>query len=175
MIQSSRSFFTFVMMMLYTLAFRSHISFSFSVRGLLLPAKSLLSLKTTHSGISIPSTFLPKNHHSVQTCSTYGITTTTCLHQSSQQIQQTLASIDESNPKQYYEAEEIVKKSRFIGIAKHCTSWNDAQEFIQSIRGEHPKSRHVCFGFVCGTNPVTERCSDDGEPTGTAGQPILSK
>ena len=78
-----------------------------------------------------------------------------------------------STPRTYFEAEQTIKKSRFIGIAKHCTSWEEAQEFIKSIRNEHPKARHTCFGFVCGTNPVQERCSDDGEPTGTAGPPIL--
>ena len=88
--------------------------------------------------------------------------------------QQTLATLpNENNSSLYYEAEQSIKKSRFIGIAKHCTSWDAAQEFIQSVRAEHPKARHVCFGFVCGTNPVTERASDDGEPTGTAGVPIL--
>lgn len=80
-----------------------------------------------------------------------------------QQTQQTLSIDDEGG---YYEAEQVIKKSRFIGIAKHCSNWGAAQEFIQNVRQEHPKSRHVCFGFVCGTNPVTERCSDDGEPTG---------
>lgn len=105
--------------------------------------------------------------------------------QQPQEIRQTLACINDitctnnnqnnQNNKSYYETEQIIKKSRFIGIAKQCTSWKDAQEFIDCIKAEHPKSRHVCFGFVCGVNPVTERCSDDGEPTGTAGVPILSK
>lgn len=97
---------------------------------------------------------------------------------SQREVQQTLAYVEEdvegrSTPRTYFEAEQTIKKSRFIGIAKHCTSWEEAQEFIKSIRDEHPKARHACFGFVCGTNPVQERCSDDGEPTGTAGPPIL--
>lgn len=74
----------------------------------------------------------------------------------------------------YYQAEQTIKKSRFIGIAKHCDNWADGQEFVQSIRDIHPKARHVCFGFVAGYNPVQERSSDDGEPTGTAGSPILN-
>jgi len=92
----------------------------------------------------------------------------TAVHSASQQAQQTLVSTDSENEngKNYYEAEQVIKKSRFIGIAKHCKSWGAAQEFIKAVRQEHPKSRHVCFGLVCGTNPVTERCSDDGEPTG---------
>lgn len=70
-------------------------------------------------------------------------------------------------------AEQVIKKSRFIGISTHCESWEDAQTFLASVREQHPKSRHVCFGFVAGHNPVQERSSDDGEPTGTAGSPIL--
>jgi uncharacterized YigZ family protein len=72
-----------------------------------------------------------------------------------------------------HQSELIVKKSQFIGYAKHVENWKDAQEFLDVIRAEHPKARHVCFGFVAGVNPVQERCSDDGEPTGTAGAPIL--
>jgi uncharacterized YigZ family protein len=71
-------------------------------------------------------------------------------------------------------AEMEVKKSRFIGCTKHTDSWLDAQEYIQKIKEEHPKARHWCFGFRCGANPVQERSSDDGEPTGTAGSPILN-
>eukprot|EP00978_Attheya_sp_CCMP212_P028563 scaffold99003_cov50-Attheya_sp.AAC.2 len=80
------------------------------------------------------------------------------------------ALIPSSDP---YVSEQVIKKSRFIGLAKHCTSWDDAQEFVASVWKEHPKARHVCFGFVAGANPVRERCIDDGEPTGTAGVPIL--
>ena len=72
-----------------------------------------------------------------------------------------------------HQSELIVKKSQFIGYAKHVENWKDAQEYLDLVRAEHPKARHVCFGFVAGVNPVQERCSDDGEPTGTAGAPIL--
>jgi uncharacterized YigZ family protein len=70
--------------------------------------------------------------------------------------------------------EQVIKKSRFIGIAHHCQSWKEAQDSIAAIRAEHAKARHVCFGMVAGHNPMTERSSDDGEPTGTAGAPILN-
>lgn len=85
------------------------------------------------------------------------------------------------NSNELYSEEEIVKKSRFIGLATHCTSWEEAQVYLEQVRKEHPKSRHVCFGFVSGGIDVgeggvgTERCSDDGEPTGTAGVPILGE
>lgn len=72
-----------------------------------------------------------------------------------------------------HEAEMEVKKSRFIGYAQHVETWKEAQDFLHVVRAEHPKSRHVAFGFVSGYNPVQERCSDDGEPTGTAGLPVL--
>ena len=68
-----------------------------------------------------------------------------------------------------YAAEQVIKKSRFIGLATHCTSWDDAQSIIEDIRKEHPKSRHVCFGFVSSSEDGgagTQRASDDGEPTG---------
>lgn len=90
--------------------------------------------------------------------------------QFSQVQRETLVELEDGS---YYEADQVIKKSRFIGIAKHCTSWDSAQAFIKEIRDEHPKARHTCFGFVAGHNPVTERASDDGEPTGTAGPPIL--
>jgi hypothetical protein len=80
------------------------------------------------------------------------------------------ALIPSSDP---YVSEQVIKKSRFIGLAKHCNSWDDAQEFVASVWKEHPKARHVCFGFVAGANPVQERSVDDGEPSGTAGVPIL--
>ena len=72
-----------------------------------------------------------------------------------------------------HEDEQTIKKSRFIGLAMNCASWGAAQEFIAQVRADHPKARHVCFGFVAGVNPVQERASDDGEPTGTGGAPII--
>ena len=77
-------------------------------------------------------------------------------------------------PNQFYIEEEVIKKSRFIGITTPCSTWEEAQLHLEQVRRDHPKSRHVCFGFVSGgsgseNNSVgTERCSDDGEPTGTA-------
>ncbi|KAL7516715.1 hypothetical protein ACHAWX_001700 [Stephanocyclus meneghinianus] len=74
----------------------------------------------------------------------------------------------------YYIEEEIIKKSRFIGIATPCATWEEAQLHLDRVRKDHPKSRHVCFGFVSGGGGAayggvgTERASDDGEPAGTA-------
>jgi len=69
--------------------------------------------------------------------------------------------------------ETEIKKSRFLAYAAHVDSWDEAQEYLLTIKAEHPKARHWCFGYCGGVNPVTERCSDDREPTGTAGLPIL--
>lgn len=88
-----------------------------------------------------------------------------CLYMSSQ-VQRTLGPGS-------HVSEMEVKKSRFIGYAQHAETWDEAQDYIEQIRIEHPKARHTCYGFQCGVNPVSERCSDDGEPTGTAGLPIL--
>jgi uncharacterized YigZ family protein len=76
-----------------------------------------------------------------------------------------------------HQAEMEVKKSRFIGYATHVESWGEAQAYLQSIKGQHPKARHWCYGFRCGggdPSSIEERSGDDGEPTGTAGLPILS-
>jgi uncharacterized YigZ family protein len=71
-------------------------------------------------------------------------------------------------------SEMEVKKSRFIGYATRVDSWHEAQAYIEVVKSEHPKARHWCYGVCCGVNPVNERCSDDGEPSGTAGPPILN-
>jgi hypothetical protein len=72
-------------------------------------------------------------------------------------------------------SEMEVKKSRFVGYSKHVESWDQAQSFIKEVKSEHPKARHWCYAMKTGWNPVQERCSDDGEPTGTAGVPILGE
>ncbi len=63
-----------------------------------------------------------------------------------------------------------IKKSKFIGYAFFCEDVNDANKFLADIRAEHKKATHVCFAYVINSN---EKASDDGEPQGTAGIPIL--
>jgi hypothetical protein len=92
--------------------------------------------------------------------------TTTSVFSSSTEATRTLAPGS-------HMSEMEVKKSRFLGHAKHAENWAEAVAYIEEIKAEHPKARHWCYGFQCGVNPVSERCSDDGEPTGTAGLPIL--
>ena len=74
-----------------------------------------------------------------------------------------------------YTAEVEIKRSRFIALAERCTSEDEAREFIGAIRREYPDARHHCSAFVVhvdAAQPI-ERSSDDGEPAGTAGQPML--
>ena len=65
--------------------------------------------------------------------------------------------------------------SKFIAYAKGVDTKEDAQMFLQSIRKDHPKSRHLCHGIVIGNDYSYEHISDDGEPSGTAGRPILGQ
>lgn len=69
----------------------------------------------------------------------------------------------------------VEKKSEFIGDAAHVETLQEALDFVESIREQHPKSRHVAYAAVCGgaDGRLSERMSDDGEPSGTAGKPIL--
>ncbi|MBT1175949.1 YigZ family protein [Bifidobacterium sp. LC6] len=69
----------------------------------------------------------------------------------------------------------VEKKSEFIGDAAHVASLDEALAFVASIREQHPKARHVAYAAVCGgaDGRLSERMSDDGEPSGTAGKPIL--
>ncbi len=71
--------------------------------------------------------------------------------------------------------EQSIKKSRFIAIAGYASSRHQMLEFIQRAASEYPDAGHVCYGCVTGP-PLsgTFYCSDDGEPTGTAGRPILN-
>ncbi len=69
--------------------------------------------------------------------------------------------------------EIVEKKSRFIAHVKAVYSVGEAQNFIEETKKKYWDARHNCSAFSIGIeNPVT-RCSDDGEPSGTAGKPIL--
>lgn len=69
--------------------------------------------------------------------------------------------------------ETEVKKSRFICSLKRVSTENEAKEFIQSVKKEHWKATHNCSAFVIGEKSEIKRSSDDGEPSGTAGIPML--
>lgn len=70
--------------------------------------------------------------------------------------------------------DEIVeKKSRFIGYVAHVESEEEADAFVLSIKKKHYDARHNCYAYVIGESQQKLRFSDDGEPGGTAGKPIL--
>ncbi|MBR0090421.1 MAG: YigZ family protein [Lachnospiraceae bacterium] len=71
-------------------------------------------------------------------------------------------------------AEIIEKKSRFIGEIFPAATEEEAQERIAAVRKQYHDARHHCFAFVCGVRGELLRSSDDGEPQGTAGKPILA-
>ena len=71
------------------------------------------------------------------------------------------------------EAEIIEKKSRFIATVRPVKSEEEALEFIETMRKKYWNATHNCFAYVIGDNFQVQRCSDDGEPSGTAGKPML--
>lgn len=70
-------------------------------------------------------------------------------------------------------AEIIEKKSRFIAAADTVESEEEALEFIEKVRKINRNASHNCFAYTVGTHHEIVRSSDDGEPQGTAGHPIL--
>jgi uncharacterized YigZ family protein len=69
--------------------------------------------------------------------------------------------------------EIIINKSRFIGTAIFVENEEKAIESLQTMRNKYPDATHNCYGYVTGLDVETKRFSDDGEPGGTAGMPIL--
>ena len=68
----------------------------------------------------------------------------------------------------------VEKKSRFIATVFYTDSEDDAKEKIAALRKKYWDARHNCYAYVIGTDDPLERQSDDGEPSHTAGMPILS-
>ncbi|WP_129658996.1 IMPACT family protein [Rothia uropygialis] len=66
-----------------------------------------------------------------------------------------------------------VKKSEFIGHVARVESEEQARAYIESLRRRYHDARHVCSAFVIGADREIQRSSDDGEPAGTAGIPML--
>jgi uncharacterized YigZ family protein len=70
-------------------------------------------------------------------------------------------------------AEIEVKRSRFLCLIERVESRDEAREVVAQAKKAHPDARHHCAAFVIGANGETEHSSDDGEPAGTAGAPML--
>lgn len=73
----------------------------------------------------------------------------------------------------YGEGEILIKKSRFIGYSKPVDTEEEALEFIGEIKEKHKDATHNVYAYVIGEASNIQRYSDDGEPSGTAGIPIL--
>ena len=67
----------------------------------------------------------------------------------------------------------IINKSRFIGHGCPCETEVEALAFLASVRADHKDATHNCYAYIIGANMGVMRYSDDGEPGGTAGMPII--
>ena len=70
-------------------------------------------------------------------------------------------------------AEFVINKSRFIGYGCPCQTEEEALAFLTRIRQKHKDATHNCYAYIIGLNAGVMRYSDDGEPGGTAGMPII--
>jgi uncharacterized YigZ family protein len=77
-------------------------------------------------------------------------------------------------PAQSWQTELEIKRSKFLVHAANAGSRQLADEFIKDLRVQHPQANHVCWAYIAGPPNTTIRSmSDDGEPSGTAGMPML--
>ncbi|MBU5258804.1 YigZ family protein [Bacillus pumilus] len=71
------------------------------------------------------------------------------------------------------EHEIVIEKSRFICHIQRAVSEEEAQAFIQSIKKQHWNATHNCSAYLIGEHDLIQKANDDGEPSGTAGVPML--
>lgn len=74
---------------------------------------------------------------------------------------------------EYAKTESVIKNSRFIAEVFPVTSQAEAREKLHSIKQQYKDATHVVHAFIAGLNAETSGMSDDGEPSGTAGRPVL--
>lgn len=84
-----------------------------------------------------------------------------------QDTYRTIASLSEAVYKE--------KMSRFLSFACPCASVDEAKEIVAAYRKEYYDARHVCWAYMLGPTREVFRSNDDGEPSGTAGKPILGQ
>ena len=65
----------------------------------------------------------------------------------------------------------VINKSKFIGIVKKVDNLTEITDLLEKTRVKYPDATHICYAYIL---PNIEKCSDDGEPDGTAGLPILN-
>lgn len=75
--------------------------------------------------------------------------------------------------KDYTRHEIVIEKSRFICTLKRVKTEEEAKQFIQDIRKEHYNATHNCTAYIVGEDRMHQKSNDDGEPSGTAGIPML--
>ncbi|TDL32597.1 YigZ family protein [Jeotgalibacillus sp. S-D1] len=73
----------------------------------------------------------------------------------------------------FAENEIIIQKSRFLTSVNRAETEEEAQHFIQKIKKLHPSANHNCSAYMIGEHNLIQKANDDGEPTGTAGIPML--
>ena len=77
-------------------------------------------------------------------------------------------------PAKECQVELEVKRSKFLTFAALAVNRHEADRFIRTLRTQHPQANHVCWAYIAGAPNTTVRSmSDDGEPSGTAGMPML--
>lgn len=69
--------------------------------------------------------------------------------------------------------EKIIEKSRFIAYSARIESEEEAKAFLAALKAEHPFATHICYAYIADKQGNLQRFSDNGEPQGTAGMPIL--
>src|SRR5690606_18707615 len=85
------------------------------------------------------------------------------------------------NPDYYFTIEQPAtaefrdRGSKFIGYAFPVNDINEFKEKLAAVKKDHPKATHHCFAYRIGLDGSTFRVSDDGEPSGSAGRPILGQ
>lgn len=84
-----------------------------------------------------------------------------------------MPSIAYRTVKGYGEAEIVIQKSRFIAQVTRAETEEEAAAFIHAVKAKHWDATHNCSAYVVGEHDQWQRSSDDGEPSGTAGRPIL--
>ena len=72
-----------------------------------------------------------------------------------------------------HESEKVIEKSRFIAYSEHVESEEEAKNFLSEIRSKHTLATHCCYAFIADKTGNLMRFSDDGEPQGTGGVPVL--
>lgn len=75
--------------------------------------------------------------------------------------------------KGYGETEIVIRKSRFIAQVERAATEDEAKDFVQRIKKKHWNATHNCYAYVTSEGNGIQKASDDGEPGGTAGMPIL--